>query len=94
MEVEYRTNGEEVYLLGINSRLWKWAMIIAKKYPNFTDCIYSPACRKSFAFKDYFPPIAFDILDIRDLGPLSFLFNRKRRKKKASQGQRKIKGEL
>ena len=108
LEVEYRTDGEEVLLLDINPRLWKWGKIVSKKFPDFAECIlsnrepkrnpeivkwvdlrkdafsliYSKKARESFSIKDYFPPISFDIIDLKDLGPLVFLFNRKKRMRK------------
>src|SRR6056297_2113902 len=108
LEVEYRTDGNEVFLLDINPRLWKWGKIVSKKIPDFAECIfsnrepirnpeivkwvdlrkdafsliYSKSSRKSFSIRDYFPPISFDIIDLKDLGPLVFLFNRKKRMRK------------
>ena len=41
LEVEYRTDGQEVLLLDINPRLWKWGKIISKKFPDSAECILS-----------------------------------------------------
>jgi len=107
LEVEYRTDGQEVLLLDINPRLWKWGKIISKKFPDFADCILSNRepkrnpeivkwvdlrkdafslynfknSRKSFSIGDYLPPLSLDIIDLKDWGPLVFLFNRRKRKR-------------
>ncbi len=35
LEMEFRTNGDEVWLLDLNPRLWKWMKILSVKYPGF-----------------------------------------------------------
>ncbi len=35
LEMEFKTDGEQVWLLDINPRLWKWMNILKAKYPGF-----------------------------------------------------------
>lgn len=39
LEVEYRTNGEEVWLLDVNPRPWKWSKILSAKFNGFPEDI-------------------------------------------------------